>query len=447
VPEGSRRTWSPAARWGGIPLYGAVLLQGMPLDRHLGAWRSSISQDAQQQLIERVTTVGATQSVLPAVIWGGLYLAALFLLMLGGNASSLRRLSKRQWPLLALLALGFLSAAWSPNTGKVIASSFHALGVTLIAMVAAIRCAEHVPSFLKALCSCFALNLLVHLGCVMAAPDVGIANDGRWMGMATHSNTLGGVALVGVWAGFMAVAVHRGRSRISLIAALGVSLVVLIGSGSTTSLVCAVTAIGVAVFLMVSGTWPVELKRLANVAAFLAAIGMAAAIVASDSIIGKLTERLGKSDDFTGRSELWEHAWRLIKQHPVLGWGFDDNARVIVETGFSYPSFHNGYLDLGVRGGAVALLIMGLGFWCWLRAIVRVDVAWRRVCVPMMGGFLMYNLMEVSLFSPRNVIWLIVLLLMFCTVLRTQSASGVGRFTALPSRQAIASSNECSVVD
>lgn len=415
--EGVERRVGMAAKWGGVPFYLFVLLQGMPLGRELTPMRSRYSQEAQQQLVDRVTTVGVTQSILPALVWSSIYLLAFLLLTRKSSRQLVAEVLRKQWPLIALVVFGFLSMFWSPNIAKVAASSFHAVGVTIVALAAAIRCASNPRSFLTVVAACLAANLLVHFVAVVAAPDIGVAIDGRWMGMATHSNTLGGTAMLGVWAATAAVIMSTGTRRKFLLIPLAISCVVLIGSGSMTSIMSALLSVFIALYIRLSRAWPRDLRLLANVAVVCAVVALAVAMMEFDALIASVTSDLGKTSDFTGRGVIWQEAWRLILEHPLAGWGFDDNARVIVETRFVHTSYHNGYLDLAVRGGAIALLLVAVGFVLFGKAYPRAELLWRMSCLSLVAAFLLHNLMEVSLFAPRSAIWVAFLAVIFCTVL------------------------------
>lgn len=411
------RAASLAASWGGVPLYCFVLLQGLPLGRRLIPARTRLDQDLQQQLVERVTTVGATQSLLPALTWMVVYAGACLLLSREHSRPWLRRLTIKQWPLIAMVVFSAATALWSPNTSQVLASSFHAIGTTAIAMAAAIRCSNELPSFLRALSVAFTVNLLAHLICVLAAPGIGIALDGRWMGMSTHSNTLGGYAWLAVWASMMAVLANRGRSRLIAAGGFIFALAMLAGSGSTTSMVVTAITIMFLLYLTLSSQWMRASRQLGNVAVICIFLGISVVTVAYGDAIDAFTGGLGKSSSFTGRDIIWRDAMQLIALSPWIGWGFDDNARVIVETGFNHASYHNGYLDLGVRGGVAALALMGVAILLTLKGMLQRGRAWLMIVLPFLTAFLIYNMMEATLFSPRSSVWLIMATVMLATPL------------------------------
>lgn len=84
-------------------------------------------------------------------------------------------------------------------------------------------------------------------------------------------------------------------------------------------------------------------------------------------LYGRVLETLsflfsGTRDESTSeRLMLWGHAFDLIKQHPVLGYGMQNRYELIAETGRHYGHFHNGFITSAVDSGIVGLLsLIGL---------------------------------------------------------------------------------------
>jgi O-antigen ligase len=73
---------------------------------------------------------------------------------------------------------------------------------------------------------------------------------------------------------------------------------------------------------------------------------------------------LGKGDDFTGRLEIWRLVGNLVKDRPVLGWGWisywapwiDPYNRLVIRDGVQYLQAHNAYLDIQLQLGIPGLL-------------------------------------------------------------------------------------------
>lgn len=66
---------------------------------------------------------------------------------------------------------------------------------------------------------------------------------------------------------------------------------------------------------------------------------------------------LKKNLSFTSRTRLWDAALVLIEKKPLMGYGIEEKADVVLKTGFNNDSFHNFVLDYLYQGGVVVLVI------------------------------------------------------------------------------------------
>lgn len=65
---------------------------------------------------------------------------------------------------------------------------------------------------------------------------------------------------------------------------------------------------------------------------------------------------LKKSLTFTGRTEIWDLSFRLIKKSPILGYGvYEGSGLIWWNNGYYYS--HNGILEVLLQGGVVALIV------------------------------------------------------------------------------------------
>lgn len=143
--------------------------------------------------------------------------------------------------------------------------------------------------------------------------------------------------------------------------------------------------------------------------------------------LGKLLGLVGRSGDFTGRTEIWIEAIKAIVARPWVGWGFDDNAYLIKTTGMLYATYHNGYLNLMVHGGAIALGLFFLLLGNWLYQVTkrtRVGSDIVPFAIPFVVSMLVYNLMEATLVEARNPMWLIFLVILFLGACKKMAAVG-----------------------
>lgn len=70
---------------------------------------------------------------------------------------------------------------------------------------------------------------------------------------------------------------------------------------------------------------------------------------------------LHRSLTFTGRTEIWDYAYLLIKQSPVLGYGVYEGHGLIPRGNLYYYS-HNGILEVLLQGGFIGLIIFFMLF-------------------------------------------------------------------------------------
>ncbi|PPH49523.1 polysaccharide polymerase, partial [Rathayibacter sp. AY1D7] len=113
--------------------------------------------------------------------------------------------------------------------------------------------------------------------------------------------------------------------------------------------------------------------------------GLAVAAVAGGAAgWGALLGLLGKSEDATGRLDIWDSVIALTLQRPVLGWGwvsywapwaapFDTLAE---RKGVLYLQAHDAWLDVALQLGAVGLVLFAAlavsTLWrSWFRAVDR----------------------------------------------------------------------------
>lgn len=65
---------------------------------------------------------------------------------------------------------------------------------------------------------------------------------------------------------------------------------------------------------------------------------------------------LKKSITFTGRTEIWDLSFRMIKRSPIFGYGvYEGNGLIWWNNGYYYS--HNGILEVMLQGGVVALIV------------------------------------------------------------------------------------------
>ncbi len=220
----------------------------------------------------------------------------------------------------------------------------------------------------------------------------------RLQGLKNHPNALGSFCAMAcpviLWKWWRS----RGGARVGLVALGGTVAVMLILSGSRTSLLCG--GLGVAACLAAAG-------RRRTCAAFVAAAAAGALVLMASPTAG-LRRRVddGTAVNLTGRPAIWRAGWYLVEERPLEGFGYDAETRVFqdaawqrdarVEFGVTArQSMHNGYLSVLAGTGVV-----GLALWLGVLAVPMVGALRARACggkglvVGMLSVGLVTNLVE-----------------------------------------------------
>lgn len=330
---------------------------------------------------------------------------------------------RSSWPYLILLAFMALSAFWSTFPVKVMIGLGHSIGFMAIVLTAVMAMRGNVAMLFRATAVTGLLIMVASLVAVAAAPTRGIMNLGgtlRWVGISPHPNTLGLAALVTAWASTAALFhVESQKARIAYLAAIALSAIALYGANSVTAAVLGLFAVcGMPMLVRVLDRDPSERMVLAIglcvlllLAAF--AINLAAPeIVASETFL----RIVGRSATLTGRTQLWDMADTAIRAKPMLGWSFDGLMSLNARASSQIVQFHNGYLDVLVRGGWIGLSIV---FWLialtCLRLLRLISIE-PRIWAPLATLFfvvLLHNVTEASLAQSPSLMWLLITLLLF----------------------------------
>lgn len=187
---------------------------------------------------------------------------------------------------------------------------------------------------------------------------------GRIQGIPGNANLLAFAALLAV----IVFTIQLAERRVGSAAGwgwLGAALLTLALTRSSTVLVAgAVAAVALGVVLLARrltrrGRW-----TLYGLTALAAGGVVALAVV----FRAQLLDLVGRSDDLTGRLDIWDAVLGLAAQRPVLGWGwvsywvpwvepFDD---LVVIDGVTYLQAHNAWLDVLLQLGAVGLVVFSI---------------------------------------------------------------------------------------
>jgi O-antigen ligase len=189
-------------------------------------------------------------------------------------------------------------------------------------------------------------------------------DGGRIQGIPGNSNLLGFAALLAA----IVFSIQLAESRVSRAAGIGwltTAIAVLLLTRSSTVLIASIGAIFAVVIVLVA-------RRLSSQGRAVLAAGTFALLIAGASLAvvfrSPLLTLLGRSDDLTGRVEIWDRVLQLVAQRPVQGWGWvsywapwvDPYDDLVVLRGVRYLQAHSAWLDVLLQVGILGIVVFGI---------------------------------------------------------------------------------------
>jgi O-antigen ligase len=187
---------------------------------------------------------------------------------------------------------------------------------------------------------------------------------GRVQGIPGNANLLAVAALIAV----IVFAIQLAERRVSLAAGwgwLGAALLTVALTRSSTVLVAGLATLAALAVLVIAR----RLSMRGRLTLYgLTALGTAGAVTLAFEFRETFLDLLGRSDDLTGRLDIWSTVTGLIQQRPVLGWGwvsywapwvepFND---LVIINGVTYLQAHNAWLDVLMQIGWVGLAVFAI---------------------------------------------------------------------------------------
>lgn len=349
--------------------------------------------------------------------FGILYLIAFFMLITRPAASW--RVLANHWSYLAFIVFIIFSAQWSAFPLDTLKKSVHHIGLLLTCAAAAIAFSRKEKSMLRMFVVYTSIAIILCIVTVLIFPSRGIDSlSRRWMGLASHPNGLGIIAVIAVWANvnylFYTTLL---REQVWCLIVIGLSGVCLYGSNSITSAVLSVLLLAfVPTMMWFDKRNIVRTILVVGAVAVPTLIALAIFMISTDqslqsgSLVDKFFSITGRDKSLTGRTELWGIAWWAFDQKPLLGWGFDDLMSLSQKRHLEYKQLHNGYLDLLVRGGIVGSAFMGylvVHKYFLLATFARFNWKLFVTLSSLSTVILVHNFTEASLVRGQHLLWLL----------------------------------------
>ena len=188
-----------------------------------------------------------------------------------------------------------------------------------------------------------------------------LLSGGPIEGIVASRNLLGFAALLAVIV--FAVQLRAGTVKRGWgIAWLTLAGVMLVLTRSATVTIAGVIVVIVLLFtLWTRAVGPDRRRPVYLTAAALAVVGVLASVTLSPLLL----KLLGKSEDLTGRFDIWNSVIGLASERPIFGWGWvsywapwvEPFKDLAVRKGVTYLQAHNAWLDVWLQVGIVGLIL------------------------------------------------------------------------------------------
>ena len=336
-------------------------------------------------------------------------------------------LANNYW-ILALYAYMLFSIAWADAIDISFKRWVRIAGDLLMILVVLTE-AKPLTAISKLFRRCFIL--LIPLSIVLSKyfPYIGRGHakhwgPDMWIGVATHKNTLGQLAVLAAMYFLWNIFQNRGKKNISLdLLYLLMSVYLLNGGGFSRSTTCILVLIIAIAFYLLMERLKLKTARIWSI--FLGVFLIVFTLhFGSDVFFGKsiqdiITVALGKDPTLTDRTYLWRDVITLGMQHPIFGFGFggfwNPATQQYLKEIYSWGpgQAHNGYIEIFLNLGLIGLILFGFTIFSAFSGAIQqyfLNSEYGRIRLVLLLVALIHNYTESSFTRPTHLIWFIFLL-------------------------------------
>ena len=316
---------------------------------------------------------------------------------------------------LALVLLAGISTLWSVRPGLSLARSISLLAPTALGLMLASRFTWR--ELLRLLAIALGAAGLLSAVTALAFPAEGVTSidyGDAWRGVYGNKNGLGR-AMALATAGFVLVALERGRyGWLAWSAAVAAFLILLLARAAASLVVC------LAVLSLIPLFRSLRFRFTTAVGLWILAVLLASIVltVVATNLEATLT-LLGRDTTLTGRTEIWAAVMASIMERPWLGYGYSafwhewsgPSASVLSAVGWETPHSHNGVLDLWLDLGALGMAVFVLGLVSATRTgLMRARYAEGTADVwplAFLTFLILINMSEAVVLKQHNLFWVL----------------------------------------
>lgn len=324
------------------------------------------------------------------------------------------------FPFVCLCLWAYLSSTWTANPVDTLrASTFMTCSLIGCSAIAALLSWEEI---LARLTLSLGGLMILSVGLAIAVPSIGQMTDilqGAWSGVWGEKQAMGMYAALLILASLALALFNRKYWPCLLLVPL--SLVAIIGTTGKTAIL--MSFMGIAVF---SVGWLVQKDPRVAIATLWTAIVVGSAITYGLTQGKEAVFRLlGRTPDFTGRTEVWREVEYVANKKPMTGYGFhavwEDQTSIagpyqwIADgTGFFPQNAHSSWLDITLQLGLPGLVLLAACMaTAWLATLLRLRHGGPGVlfAISALATLTMISFTESILVSSMDMPWMLVMLI------------------------------------
>ena len=341
------------------------------------------------------STLG-TSNVVNQIVFSTLFLTALFSLI--PKTDQIIAIIKKEKFLIIFLLWCTLSLIWAENSFVVFKRLFQFYTVIIVCLAFFVH-SDSTDDVLFTLKIFFSIFMIASLVSIFTVPGAVSRNFREWQGLASSKNGLGQASLIStvIWI-YVISKDKRTKSQLFAFFMLMISLVLLIGSHSITSISALLFLIIVWFLFELDKIFkPLGIRRTITIL-FLVFAGLLVVLdlFNSGEIMASVFALAGKNLTLTGRTDLWADIMVEVKKHLLFGCGYKgfwivDSPKIleVYETYIWLPrSSHSGYLDILNETGLIGLfMVLGIiinyfitlvknkekTFWMWFIVLALIE--------------------------------------------------------------------------
>jgi exopolysaccharide production protein ExoQ len=319
----------------------------------------------------------SSSNILNQIVYSTLFMTS-FIVILNKRKESIL-LIKEEKILSLFLIWCLLSVMWSEYSFVSFKRFFQVLTTVLvsIAFLLHIDSSKKIFPYLKFI---FFIYITLSILAILIVPGAK-QYSGEWRGLATQKNQLGQAALVSiiVWSYSLKVDIFWRRYLAYFM--LFISIILLVGARSSTSLLTLVVLATLSVTKSIDNRLkPLKIGRIFSILFIISIICSAVTIILlGQHLIYYLFDLIGEDPTFTGRTDIWKAIFEIARKNLVFGCGFGGfwiidrlDVQMLYKTFYFLPNqSHNGYIDILNETGLIGLSLLILMIANYFRGLLR----------------------------------------------------------------------------